>query len=541
MVYAVGIDTAQTEAQLGMVSGVLGDDARQVRDTDHAIERQHGRALLIEAGEPEEVRIAVVDGRRLEEFYIERAAAGQQVGNIYKGIVTRVDTALQAAFVNYGPSKHGFLHGGDVLEAYEGASSVESVFDPHRAEGRRSHRPIEQLLRGGQEIAVQVTRDAVDHKGATLTTYLSFPGRFLVLMPGSSRGGVSRRITEEEARKALRAALEALTPPEGIGFIVRTAGLGRDAETLRSDFEYVTGVWQDVLHKLRIAKSPALVYQEQDLVVRAVRDVFREGVTGIVVDTETAREKASAFLTRVGVAAGDIVQRYCGQLPLLTRYGLEDEVSRLEEPRVRLPSGGSLVIEQTEAMVAIDVNSGRARGAKDPEAMILRTNLEAAEEVARQLRLRDLGGEIVIDFIDMEDEAFRLQVEDRFRSAIQPDRARLRIGKVSDFGLLELTRQRMRQGIAAASGTCQSCGGTGRVPLPETVALRAIRRIQSEAASAQEGAGIRVSLHPDVAAYLRDRKVERMADLERQRKVRIEVHSVPACPIQEIRIEVVSG
>jgi ribonuclease E len=479
------------------------------------------KRLLISMRHPEECRVAVMDGNRLEEFYHESSLSVQAVGNIYKGTVVSVQKGMQAAFIDYGAARNGFLHASDVMPAYA-HRELRQVFDPKRALSRREVRPIQVVLRRGQEVAVQVLRDAIDQKGAGLTTYLSIPGRYLVLMPGFARLGVSKRITGQEDRNQLKEQLKGLNPPPGLGFIIRTAGTEQAGE-LKADLRYLLGLWRQLEQKIFKDKAPAELYHEQDLVIRAIRDVYSSSIREIVVDSEDAEKRARQFLRSVMPRGSWRIHRYGGDQPLFDKFRIETEVEKIHQGRVALPSGGSIVIEQTEALVAVDVNSGKFTQESDPEELVFKTNLEAVEEIARQLRLRDLGGIIVCDLIDMRSKVNIRQVEDAFEKAVARDRSRIRLAKIGPFGTIELTRQRMRASLERTSSQeCSVCGGTGRVRSVANMGLKTLRDIRMRLSDRQTQE-VEVLVHPDLATYLQNERRKDLAAVEEEFKKRVVV------------------
>ena len=472
-----------------------------------------GPEMIINAASGDECRIAVLEHGRLEELYIERRSAESHVGNIYKGRVTNVEPSIQAVFVDFGQPKNGFLHVSDAHPQYfpggEGASE-----DVGRKIPRRDRPPIQKCFRRGQEVIVQVTKEGVGTKGPTLTSYLSIPGRFLVMMPGMSRLGVSRKIEDEGDRRAMREILNQMSLPDGLGFIVRTAGLGRTKRELQRDLNYLSRLWKTISDRIQQSRAPAEVYQESDLVIRTVRDVLTSDFSRVVADDEDTADKAREFLKIALPRTQDIVEEYKGPEPIFHKYGIEEEIDRINARDVPLPMGGSIVIESTEAMVAIDVNSGKFRDIDDAEESAYQINLQATDEIARQLRLRDLGGLIVCDFIDMRAERHKREVERRLRNALKKHKERARILRMSQFGLIEMTRQRQRSSIKQSIYTaCPHCRGGGMVKSTESMALEVMRVLQL--AAHQRGARrITVTVAPDVAHLVQNQKRARVHELE---------------------------
>ncbi len=443
-----------------------------------APEKPGTREMLINVSGRDECRIAILHEGRLEELFIERASTQSHVGNIYKGRVTNVEPSIQAAFIDFGLAQNGFLHISDVQPQY---------FPDHRGDGedvgrkipRHSRPPIQRCFRRGQEVIVQVTKEGLGTKGPTLTTYLSIPGRFLVMMPGMNRHGVSRKIEDEIERRKAKDALQELELPTGMGFILRTAGLGRSKRELQRDLHYLTRLWKTVAERIRRMPAPAELYQESDLVTRTIRDVYTSDFKRVMVDDAETAKRAREFFQLAMPRARTPVEHYTEREPLFHRLGVEQEIEKIHSRHVPLPSGGSLVIDSTEALVAIDVNSGRSRVSDDAEEMAYRINLEAAEEIARQLRLRDLGGLILCDFIDLRADRHKRAVERALRDALKKHKERARILRMSAFGIIEMTRQ--RQGPSLKRNIyydCPHCKGSGLVKMPDSVVLDVLRIIQ---------------------------------------------------------------
>jgi len=473
------------------------------------------KEMLINSAAGQECRIAIMEDGRLEELYVERMSSASHVGNIYKGRISNVEPSIQAAFVDFGMSKNGFLH----------ISDVHPQYFPHDAKGsetvgrKRAHRdrpPIQHCLRRGQEVVVQMTKEGIGTKGPTLTTYLSIPGRLLVMMPGMSKLGVSRKIEDDETRNTARDILNSLKLPGDMGFILRTAGMHESKRELQRDLNYLTALWKTIKQRIQTSKPPAEIYQESDLITRTIRDVYNSSIDRIVCDSPTDAEAARDFLKAVMPRTKHRVEVYTGREGLFHDAGLEQEIEGIYSRRVEMKSGGSLVIDQTEALVAIDVNSGRYRAQRDAEATATKINLEAAVEVARQLRLRDLGGVIVIDFIDMRDDKNRRAVEKAFKDAIKPDRAKSKVLRISNFGIMEMTRQRMKPSLKQSMYTrCPHCDGTGFTKSAESAALIAMRNLQ-RATSNADVAKIEAAVAPDVAQHLANYERKQIAELEEQ-------------------------
>ncbi|MEK7756974.1 MAG: Rne/Rng family ribonuclease, partial [Planctomycetota bacterium] len=439
---------------------------------------QGRREMVINVSAGHECRIAILHEGRLEELFIERESTQSHVGNIYKGRITNVEASIQAVFVDFGLPKNGFLHISDVQPQYfpNHAGATEDV-------GRkipRHHRPpIQRCFRRGQEVIVQITKEGVGTKGPTLSSYLSIPGRFLVMMPGMSRHGVSRKIEDEAARRQMRDVLNELKLPTDMGFILRTAGLDRSKRELQRDLNYLLRLWKTVVERIKSQPAPAELYRESDLVTRTIRDVYSTEFVRLIVDDAGTATQVREFLQIAMPRTKTEVELYTEREPLFHRMGIEAEIERINLRHVPLKSGGSLVIESTEALVAIDVNSGRFRSPDDAEETALRINMEAAEEIARQLRLRDLGGLIVCDFIDLRLDRNKRKVEQSLRDALKKHKERARISKISAFGLIEMTRQRQGPSIKRSLyADCPHCKGTGNVKMPESVILDVMRTVQ---------------------------------------------------------------
>ncbi|NYT68056.1 ribonuclease E/G [Pusillimonas noertemannii] len=467
------------------------------------------KRMLFNATHQEELRVAIVDGQKLIDLDIETAGREQRKGNIYKGVITRIEPGLEACFVSYGEERHGFLPFKEIARSY-----FKEGVDVRTAR-------IQDALAEGQELIVQVEKEERGNKGAALTTFISLAGRYLVLMPNNPRGGgVSRRV-EGEDRQELREAMEQLDTPQGMSIIARTAGIGRSVEELQWDLSYLLQLWNAIDAAARDNSAPILIYLESSLVIRAIRDYFSPEIGEILIDTDEIAEQATAFMS---VVMPDNVQRvkvYRDDVPLFSRFQIEHQIETAYSRTIQLPSGGSVVIDHTEALVAIDVNSARSTRGADIEETALRTNLEAADEVARQLRLRDLGGLIVIDFIDMEDSKNQRAVEQRLRDALHFDRARVQMGKISRFGLMELSRQRLRPALNEGSHvTCPRCTGTGVIRDAESSALHVLRLLQEEAMK-ENTAALHAQVPVDVATFLLNEKRNDITKIESRLKVNL--------------------
>ena len=467
------------------------------------------KRMLFNATHSEELRVAIVDGQRLVDLDIETAGREQRKSNIYKGVVTRVEPSLEACFVNYGEERHGFLPFKEIAREY---------FKPGVDVGRAR---IQDAISEGTELLVQIEKEERGNKGAALTTFISLAGRYLVLMPNNPRGGgVSRRI-EGEDRQELKDAMDQLEVPGGMSMIARTAGIGRTVDELQWDLNYLLQLWKAVDDARSLQSGAYLIYQESSLVIRAIRDYFHPDIGEILIDTDDIYEQARQFMLHVMPDLAPRVKRYRDDIPLYSRFQIEHQIETAYSRMVQLPSGGALVIDHTEALVAIDVNSARSTRGSDIEETALRTNLEAADEVGRQLRLRDLGGLIVIDFIDMESAKAQREVEQRLRDALHHDRARVQMGKISRFGLMELSRQRLRPALNEGSHiTCPRCNGTGVIRDIDSSALHILRILQEEAM--KEGtAAVHVQVPVEVASFLLNEKRTDIAKLEARLKVTI--------------------
>lgn len=472
------------------------------------------REMIINVVPNEECRIAILEEGALEEIYTERASAENYVGNIYKGIVTNVEPSIQAAFIDFGIGKNGFLHISDLNPSYfPDGGRTENV---GRKMPRRNRPPIQRCLRRGQEIVVQVTKEGMGTKGPTLSTYISIPGRFLVMMPGMGRLGVSRKIDDEERRLKLRRQLDALDLPDDIGFIARTAAEDRSKRELQSDLNYLTRLWRRVEQRIRDEKPPAELYRESDLVIRTIRDVFTNDIGRIVVDDADVADRARDFLSIFSPRSSDLVDTYSDPKPVFHAFGIEKELDKLHSRHVPLRSGGSLIIESTEALVAIDVNSGRFRTEDDAETTAYKINIEAADEIARQLRLRDLGGVVVCDFIDMRLEKHKRDIERRLIGHLKKHKERAKVLRMSGFGIIELTRQRQRASLTrSVYQECHHCNGSGLIKSTESVALDVMRLIQL-AVTREHIHTIEIAVSLEVASRLQNQKRSLLHELERK-------------------------
>ncbi|MFK5948194.1 MAG: Rne/Rng family ribonuclease [Methylococcales bacterium] len=490
------------------------------------------KRMLINATQPEELRVALVDGQKLYDFDIELPSNEQKKANIYKGIITRVEPSLEAAFINYGAEKHGFLPFKEISAQYRSKLSSDK-----KSEGRPS---IKDLVKEGQEIIVQIEKEERGNKGAALTTYISLAGTYLVLMPNNPKaGGISRRI-EGETRSELRDVISALEIPEEMGLIVRTAGCGKNVEELQWDLNYLLQLWESVERSSSEQQAPFLIFQESNVIIRALRDHLRNEIDEILIDEAAAYKSVQNFLRQVMPHFLQKAKLYQDNVPLFSRYQIESQIETAYNREVSLPSGGSIVIDYTEALTSIDINSARATKGSDIEETALNTNLEAADEIARQLRLRDLGGLFVIDFIDMMANRNQKAVENQLRDAMKIDRARIQTSRISRFGLLEMSRQRLRPSLGDATQlTCPRCKGQGAIRNIESVALSVLRIVEEEAM--KKGTEKVVAHLPiECATFLLNEKRSVLQDLETQHKISVVIlpskHlETPAYDIERIK------
>ncbi|QDT01408.1 Rne/Rng family ribonuclease [Adhaeretor mobilis] len=531
--------------------------------------------MLINVAQPEECRIAIVEDNQLEELYVERSSQDNYVGNIYKGKIVNLEPSIQAAFVDFGVGRNGFLHISDVESQYfrqggfdpdkpiqpdgtqrddreerkERSSSNGAASDSHDEDdfdgeeggeeskereqggGTRTRKrpqqrkvrpgvrprvkpPIQDIFRRGDEVLVQVIKEGIGTKGPTLSTYISIPGRYLVLMPALGRIGVSRKIEDEQARRRLRDILRDLSPPKGLGFIVRTAGTDRTKSELSRDLAYLLRLWKTIVKRIKSTPAPCDIYQESDMIIRTIRDIFTSEVDSIHIDQEEAYERAKEFLQITMPRYASRLQLYDGKEPLFHKYKIDEEIAQINHRQVPLKGGGSIVIDQTEALVAIDVNSGSFRTDGSAEESAFRLNQIAAKEIARQLRLRDLGGVVVNDFIDMRHDRHRRKVENTLRDAVRRDRARTKILRTSPFGLIEMTRQRIRPSLKrSVYKECPGCSGTGVVKSSESMAIEVVRKLIM-AAQDTRVKKLTVAIEEDVASYINNRKRRELARIE---------------------------
>jgi len=512
------------------------------------------KEMLINVSQPEECRIAILEDGVLEELYTERSSQNNFAGNIYKGKIVNLEPSIQAAFVDFGVGRNGFLHISDVEPQYfrqagydpeeimdgqipgadidDGSNEDEQSDDrpPQRREGRsfRSSRPkfkppIQEIFKRGDEVLVQVIKEGIGSKGPTLSTYISIPGRYLVLMPALGRVGVSRKIEDEKQRRTLRRILLDLNPPKGLGFIVRTAGQDRNERELSRDMAYLVRLWKVLVKRLRNVSTPSDIYEESDMIIRTIRDIFSEDIDTILVDEENAYERAKEFLQLVMPRYVSRLKLYNGREPLFHKYQIEREIAKVQRRTVPLKGGGSIVIDPTEALVAIDVNSGSFRTGKSAEETAFQLNMSASKEIARQLRLRDLGGVIVNDFIDMRRESHRRKVERSLRDSMERDRARTKILRTSPFGLIEMTRQRIRSSLKrSVYEDCPCCEGRAVVKTAESMAIEVVRVLMM-ACQQPRAQRITVQVNDKVAAYLNNRKRKEVIQIEEDNEVTVQI------------------
>ena len=509
--------------------------------------------MLINVSQPEECRIAIMEDGVLEELYVERTSQDNLVGNIYKGRIVNIEPSIQAAFVDFGVGRNGFLHISDVEPQYyrQGGLDPDKAFDlvdsagktadaapatgddaqraqrvqrkPRLGDRPRVKPPIQDILRRGDEVLVQVIKEGFGTKGPTLSTYISIPGRYLVLMPPLGRVGISKKIDDERDRRVLRDIMLDLKPPKGVGFVVRTAGTERTKSEMARDMAYLLRLWKSIVKRMRKYSAPIDIYQESDMIIRTIRDMFTEDVGRILIDEPAAYERAKEFLELVMPKYAPRLQLYEGKEPLFHRSGLEEEIGRIHQRKVPLKGGGSIVIDQTEALVAIDVNSGSFRTEKSAEENAYQMNLIAAKEIARQLRLRDLGGVIVNDFIDMRKEKYRRGVEKALHDAMKRDRARTKILRTSPFGLIEMTRQRIRPSLRKSIfRDCPTCTGTGTVKTAESMAIEVMRTLHLSE-SRDDVTRLTVTVHDEVATWINNRKRREITQFEDRTHIQLHV------------------
>jgi len=472
------------------------------------------RKIMINALDPDEHRIAAINDNKLEQFHIETTAKQVTQGNIYKGVVTRVEPSLQAVFVDYGAPKNGFLQKNEIHKDY--FQDIES-----------GGKALFNLIKKGQELIVQVTKDPISQKGAMLTTYISLPGRLSVLMPGNSTKGVSRKISDEDERKRLVNIIKKIKIPDGFGMIVRTAGKNSTKTMLTADLKYLMRVWKNIDQKAVKNSSPSLLYKEQTLAVRSLRDYFTSDVKEILIDSPEIFKEVRDFIGVIAPKQKKIVKQFKGEKPIFTKYQLEDQIASIYKREVPLKSGGFLVVEQTEALVSIDVNSGKSTKKKNIEETAFHTNLEACEEIARQLRLRDMGGLIVVDYIDMKERRHKAEITKTLKKHLKDDKAKTKVGGITKFGLLEMSRQRIRYSITFGSHeTCRHCNGRGQIPSVETQGLAFLRQLNLKTLKPEvkEATGF---VPTEVASYLLNKKRDELTQIESKKNVSITIEGDP--------------
>ncbi len=519
--------------------------------------------MLINVTQAEECRIAIIEEGVLEELYVERTSQDNLVGNIYKGRVVNIEPSIQAAFVDFGVGRNGFLHISDIEPQYyrqggldpdkafeltepgkqagdssdDGGRSTDRRRKPRIGDRPRVKPPIQDVLKRGDEVLVQVIKEGFGTKGPTLSTYISIPGRYLVLMPPLGRVGVSKKIDNERERRVLRDIMQTLQPPKGVGFVVRTAGTERTKSEMARDMAYLLRLWKSIVRRMRKYSAPIDIYQESDMIIRTIRDMFTEDVGRILIDDQAAYERAREFLELVMPKYASRLQLYDGKEPLFYRYRLEEEISRINQRKVPLKGGGSIVIDTTEALVAIDVNSGSFRTEKSAEENAYQMNLIAAKEIARQLRLRDLGGVIVNDFIDMRREKYRRGVERALHDAMKRDRARTKVLRTSPFGLIEMTRQRIRPSLRKSIfQDCPTCAGTGMVKTAESMAIEVMRMLQLSA-TREDIARLTITVHDEVATWINNRKRREIAQFEDASHVQLHIVGNDSASPEHMAIE----
>ena len=491
------------------------------------------KKMLINVMHPEEARVAIVHDGRLMELNIEITGKEQTKGNIYKGVVLRVEPGLQAAFVDIGRAKPGFLQMGELHpDFWQWRDDV--LDDQHKR-----HPRIQEVLRRGQELLVQVEKDERDNKGSALTTYLSMPGRYMVIMPGSDSTGISRKVEQEGARKKLKEIVAGMSIPEGIGYIIRTEAVGRSPEELQKDLDSLVAMYNGIKQSATEINGAGEVYRDSGLIIRFIRDYFSDDIDEVLVDSKDAYSEAKVFFRENMPKCEKLVRLHKEKRPIFSRFQLEEQIDQIYEKRVALPSGGSLIIEPTEALVSIDVNSGKSSGERGVEDTAFKTNMEAAEEVARQLRLRDLGGLIVIDFIDMRERKHNNEVEKVLKQALKMDKARVNLGRISEFGILEMSRQRIAKTLNDAIHlACPHCEGRGKVKSVEAMALSFLRKVHGAAAKGNVSE-VQGGLPLEVAYYLLNRKKRELTQIENDYDIEVTVKGKTSYLLNQMELEVV--
>lgn len=498
------------------------------------------KTMLINTIENHECRIAILDNGNLEELYIERASNTRQVGNIFKGKVTNIEASIQAAFVEYGGNKNGFLHITDVHPKYFPDNNNETEDVGHRT-SRKTRPSIQKCLKPGDQVIVQMTKEGIGTKGATLSTYLSLPGRLLVLMPDMKKTGISRKIEAPDTRSKLREILDTLSIPENLGVIVRTAGQDKTKRELQRDVAYLSRLWKSIKKRSANSPTPSEIYTESDLVIRTIRDIYESDITRIICDNQDVAILVREFINLALPRAKCKIEVYTGIGGLFHHFKIDKELENIYSSRVNLPGGGYLVIDQTEALVAIDVNSGKFRKHADAEKNAMELNMNAAREIARQLRLRDMGGVIVIDFVDMASSKYRRQVENEIRDMLKKDKAKSKVSKINSFGLLSLTRQRLRPSLKQnVFSNCPHCDGTGQIMNEESIALVVMRRLNN-ICSIEDAAEIRISVAHEAAHYLSNHLRDHIANLEKGSGKKIIITADRDLGGNDIQIECISS
>ncbi|MGQ0814938.1 MAG: Rne/Rng family ribonuclease [Gemmatimonadota bacterium] len=493
------------------------------------------REILISAT-PQETRVAILEDDVLAELMVDRPDAERIVGDIYLGTVQAVLPGIQAAFVDIGTDKAAFLHVSDVAKDALDGDDDDDEDDDRRHRSDRNYAPIQELIQKGERVLVQVSKEPISTKGSRVTTHISLPGRFLVYMPGSRHIGVSRKIEMREERSRLRSLAKEVVPEGEGGVIIRTVGEELTREIFTREFTTLNETWKKIHRKARTSKAPALIHREAKLTSGLIRDVFTQKVDALNIDSKEVYNEVKTYIEGVDPSLMSRVHLYVDPIPLFDKFGIEDAIREAFQRRVDLPSGGYIIIEPTEALVSIDVNTGRYTGKKDPEKTILRTNMDAAKEIARQLRLRDIGGIVVCDFIDMETRANQDRVLNELRQYLSRDRARTRAFAVSDLGLIEMTRQRVRPSLyQSMTQPCEECGGSGRVFKPEVVIRRIERSIRRVAVQRSEKE-VTVRVHPQVALYLLEEEPRLLKALGQQLKLELDIRDDPLMHQDEFRI-----
>ncbi len=493
--------------------------------------------MLMNVRQSEESRIAVVKDNVLEELYIERSANDNYVGNIYKGIIANIEPSIQAAFVDFGIGRNGFLHISDVEPHYFKQAPHYNPSSDDNSDRQHNKPLIQDVFHRGDEVIVMVTKEGIGTKGPTLSTYISIPGRYLVLMPSLNHVGVSRKIEDDSTRLKLRKIMNDLNPPKGLGFIVRTAGADRTRKELAQDMAYLMRLWKVIFKRIKTLSGPIDIYQESDMIIRTIRDMSTDEIDKIVIDEKSAYDRVREFLESVMPRTVDRLEYYDGKDPLFLKYNIENSISQIHHRRVPLTDGGSIVIDQTEALVAIDVNSGSFRTNESAEDTAFQLNLRAAKEIARQIRLRDLGGVIVNDFIDMDLEEHKRAVERTLRDSLKRDRAKTKILRTSPFGLIEMTRQRIRPGVKRSIyRDCPCCHGGGVVKSIESMSIDVMRDLAIICQNT-EIVQVRINVADEVSEYLNNKKRLALAQIEEETGIEIVLKGDPDAWPEFLKIE----